>query len=333
MAEDTTGQPVTSAPAATPPVQVIQKSEATPPPVTPPSPPALGAKTILEGAEKTEKEVTPDWPSDWREKMAAYTVGKGDGGEYNKELKRLQRATSPLEINKSYRQLEVKYKRGDDPDPFPSEGTDEEKAAWRKSHSVPDKAEDYLKDFALPDGLVIGEADKPVVDEYLATAHEMNLPPNMVKNNIGWYFKTRDGQIQQRMEKDEQDKTSTAEELKAEFGPDFKKYLSAAYNLLETAPEGVLGALTEARMNDGTKLGNHPQVVRWLSQMALEINPAATVVPGSGENSMISIDTEMAQIEQLMKTNREAYWGDPSKQARYRELLEAKERLQKRNAA
>lgn len=324
MADETPGQPVTPAPEAAPQPKETTPAATTPPPApiqTHPPKPA----TVLEGAtEKIEKEIPHDWPDDWREKMA-----RGD----DKFLKRLQRMGSPLDVAQWGKNAEKQWKQGADPDPFPSEGTDEEKSSWRKGHSVPDKPDEYLKGFSLPDGLVIGETDKPIVDEYLATAHQMNLPPDIVKNNISWYFKMRDGQIQQRMEKDEQDKVSTADTLKAEFGQDFKKYLGAAYNFLETAPDGVLGALTEARMADGTKLGNNPQIVRWLSQIALEMNPAATVVPGSGANAMVSIDTEMAQIEQLMKTNREAYWGDPSKQARYRELLETKERLSKRNAA
>ena len=327
MAEDTTGQPAAAAPAEVKTEVQTQVKESTPikTEVKDTATTVTKAATVLEGAtEKVEKEVPHDWPDDWREKMA-----EGD----DKFLKRLQRMKSPKDVANWGRNAEKQWKQGADPDPFPSEGTDEEKSTWRKTRSIPEKPEEYIKDFSLPDGLVIGENDKPLVDDYLATAHQMNLPPEVVKNNLGWYFKMRDQEIQKRTELDEQNKQATAEELKAEYGPDFKKYLGAAYNLLENAPEGVMGALTEARMSDGTKLGNHPQIVRWLAQMALEINPAATVVPGSGAGSLASIDKEMADIEQLQKTDRDKYWGNAAIQARYRELLEAKDRLKKRNAA
>ena len=335
MADDITGQPVTPAPEPTTQTTTTQKTEGTPAPTTTAvTPPPAGTKTILEGGtEKTEKEIIRDWPKDWRERFATYATGKSEGEEYDKELKRLQRSTSPLEINKSYRQLEGKFKRGEDPDPFPSEGTDEEKTTWRKAHKVPDKPEEYIKDFSLPDGLVIGEADKPYVDEFLKAAHGENRSPDVVKSDLEFYFRMRDRQIQDLMAKDEQNKATAAETLKAEYGADFKKYLGAAYNLLETAPEGVLEAVLGARKSDGTRLGDDIQINRWLAQVALEINPAATVVPGSGAGSLVSIDTEINEIEQLMKTDREAYWSNPSKQARYRELTDAKERLQKRNAA
>ena len=321
MADETTGQPAAAAPAEV-------KTEVTPakesPTVKVETKEAPKA-TVLEGAtDKVEKEVPPDFPPDWRDKIA-----KGD----DKRLKRLARFKSVNDLYDWGENAEKQWKRGADPDPFPSEGTDEEKSSWREAHKVPKEPKEYIKDFTLPDGLVIGENDKPHVEEFLKAAHAENRDPSAVQSDLAFFFKMRDQQIQQRMDQDEKDKVSTAETLKAEFGPDYRKYLGAAYNFLETAPEGVLGALTEARMSDGSKLGNNPQIVRWLSQVALEMNPAATVVPGAGSNSMSSIETEMAAIEQLMKSNREAYWGDPSKQARYRELLDAKDRLSKRNAA
>ena len=326
MADDITGQPAAAAPEPITQTTTTQKTEGTPAPTTTAvTPPLAGTKTVLEGGvEKTENEVAPDWPDDWREKMA---------GTDEKFLKRLQRMKSPLDVAQWGKSAEKQWKQGADPDPFPAEGTDEEKGTWRKTHGVPDKPEEYIKDFSLPDGLVIGEADKPYVDEFLKAAHGENRSPDVVRSDLEFYFRMRDRQIQDLMARDEQNKETAAETLKAEYGADFKKYLGAAYNLLETAPEGVLEAVLGARKSDGTRLGDDIQVNRWLAQIALEINPAATVVPGSGAGSLVSIDTEINEIEQLMKTDREAYWSNPSKQARYRELTDAKERLQKRSAA
>jgi hypothetical protein len=54
--------------------------------------------------------------------------------------------------------------------PFPEKGTDEEKAAWRKDAGIPDKPEAY--DLKFEDGFVVGEDDKPMVDELPQAAHE-----------------------------------------------------------------------------------------------------------------------------------------------------------------
>ena len=273
--------------------------------------------------DDTAKTPTPgDWPDDWRSKMSA-----GD----EKKLKRLERFASPREILDFALNVEKSWKQGKDPEPFPEKGTDEEKATWRKDHKIPNDPVEYIKDFSLPDGLVIGDNDKPLVNDYLATAHQMNLPPDEVKGNLAWYFKTRDKQIQDRMAKDEEDKRTTGESLKAEYGADFKKNLGAAYGLLETAPEGVLGALTEARMADGTKLGNNPQIVRWLTNLALEINPAAAIIPGGGAGAMASVDSRMKEIENIMGSDRNKYYRD-GLDKEYQNLVEVKQRANKRAA-
>ena len=323
MAENT-GPPVPPAPEpAVPTPQPAPASAVTP--ATPPSTPAPEKKptTILESTDDVKPVAPVDWPDDWREKMA---------GTDEKFLKRLQRMKSPNEVAQWGRNAEKQWKQGADPDPFPTEGTDEEKAAWRKAKNVPVEPGEYLKDFSLPDGLVIGENDRPAVNEYLSVAHKMNLPPDVVRQNIGWYFKMRDGEIQKRMEKDAQDKAATAGELRTEMGADFNKYLGAAYVMLESAPEGVLDALTEARTRDGTKLGNHPQIVRWLSQLALELNPAATIVPGKGEGAMASVKSRMAEIEVVMGQDRNRYYRE-GMDKEYQKLVEVTERANKRSAA
>ena len=57
---------------------------------------------------------------------------------------------------------------------------------------------------------------------------------------------------------------------------------------------------------------------------ALAINPVATVVTNSNGNVMNSIDDEIAAIEKVMHTKE--YFKDEKKQARYRQLIEARER-------
>ena len=321
MAE-TTGQPVTPAPEPVVP-ETPPKAE-TPPVVAaiPPEPPKKPT-TALESTDEVKTVAPVDWPDDWREKMA---------GTDEKFLKRLQRMKSPNDVAQWGKNAEKQWKQGADPDPFPKEGTDEEKSAWRKTRNVPNEPGEYLKDFSLPDGLVIGENDKPIVDDYLSTAHQMNLPPEVVRQNLEWYFKMRDGEIQKRTEKDVQDKSTIVETLRAEMGSDFKKYLGAAYELLESAPDGVLEALTESRMADGMKLGNHPQIVRWLSQMALELNPAAAVVPGGGATAMASVQSRMTEIEGIMGQDRNRYYRE-GLDKEYQRLVEVTEKANKRSAA
>ena len=335
MADETTGQPAQAAPetiTTTTPVETKTEvvSHETIKPAATPAPSAIADIN----SDDPPVAAPADWPEDWREKAASHSVGKSDGPEYDKEFKRLQRLTSPAEMWKSYRNMEAKQAKAPPAlTDFPADGTPEEQASWRKTRGVPERADEYIKDLSLPEGLKISDADKPIVDDYLALAHKSNMSAKEVKDNIQWYYAAQEKQREAIAKRDEEMKASVATELRAEMGVDYKKNLTAAYGLLESAPEGVLQAISESRAPDGSKLGNNPQVIRWLSSLALEVNPTATVTPGSGAGAIANINSEIAEIEQLMKTDRNGYFSNPAKQARYQELVTARDRVAKRSAA
>ena len=59
-------------------------------------------------------------------------------------------------------------------------------------------------------------------------------------------------------------------------------------------------------------------------------NPAGVVVPGSHADPSKGVDDEISTIEKTMRTNRSEYNRDEKMQARYRELLGAREKLKPR---
>ena len=87
------------------------------------------------------------------------------------------------------------------------------------------------------------------------------------------------------------------------------------------------------RLADGTPIGSSPDALKFLVGLALIQNPTGVVVPGSEANPMKGVEEELAKIDQTMKTNRAAYNKDEKMQARYRELLVAKEKLKPRASA
>lgn len=293
--------------------------------------------TALTREDDAEHVAASDWPDDWRERMAAATIGKSEGTEYDKTLKRLQRMPSPEHPLKSFLNLETKFKKGEEADPFPDEGTDEEKTAWRDKHGVPAEGKGYLDGLKLDDGLVIGDNDKPAVDEFVNAMHSKNRPKEVVQDAINSYFKIRDKQIQERADKDLADENETREALREDWqGADYKKNLGAVYAFVEEAPEEVRDQILGARLADGTLLGNHGPTLKWLAEKSLELNPAATVVPGSGAKAMDSIKSEIADLEKMMEDNHSDYYrGAKSEQlqARYRELVDAQEKIDRRGRA
>lgn len=299
-----------------------------PDPAPDPDPEPEPASLLEDPGEPGPVASPADFPDDWREKLA---------GDDDKQLNHLKRFASPAAYHANNLKLQgelTKIKQGKaDANPFPDDGTDEEKAAWRKDAGLPEESTGYLENYTLDDGLVIGEEDHEMVNKYLDFAHQRNLPSDLVKQTIAFRMEEREAEAAERRAEDETDKVSTRDELRDEMGADFQRNMSAAYGLLQTAPEDMQKQLLGGRLADGTAIGNSPDVLRWLTNVALDVNPAATVVPGGGDHSMASIDGEIAEIQKRIREDRRGYFSDEAAQARLAELLAAKEKLEARGAA
>ena len=281
--------------------------------------PATGAPGSALADTPDAPVVTPaDWPADWRTKLAA-----GD----EKALKRLERFQSPADILKSYRALEQKVSSGEIKavTPFPDKGTAAEQKAWRTEQGLPETPDKY--DLKLDNGLVIGDADKPIIDEFLKDAHGRNMPPGMVKSTVEWYFKNQEALRIAQEKADIELGAKTQDELRGDWGNDYRRNINQIKALLGTAPEGVSELIEGARLADGSPLANHPGALRFLASLAHQINPVATVVPNASGNVASAIDDEIKSIETTMREKPAAYRKDKGMQDRYKELLGARSRV------
>ncbi len=171
-----------------------------------------------------------------------------------------------------------------------------------------------------------------VIDGFLAAAHERNVMPDQAKGVIEWYYGEQERQTAERHALDNTQRIAATDALNAEYGNEFRGNITAMEGLLSTFPESVRDAMRGARLPDGTGLFNSVDVIRGFVQLAKEVNPAATLVPGGGGDAAKGIDGRIGEIEKMMKENRTAYNKDEKVQAEYRKLLEAREKLQKRAA-
>jgi hypothetical protein len=315
MADPNTPATPASTPAATPAATPASTPAATPsaaatPAATPASTPAA----------------TPA-ATDWRKDIA---------GENAEHLKTLERFASPKAMFESYTALRAKMSSGElkEAKPFPDKGTPEEQNAWRKEQGLPEKPEGYYEHLKFDDGLVIGEADKPGVDAFLKSAHAANYTPAQAKAAVAWYFEQQDAAAEARAAEDAKIAQTVQDKLRAEWGGDYRTNMNGIKALLSTAPAGVADKVMNTRMADGTPLMSDPDYLRFMTSLYRQINPVSTVVPAGDEAAMAkSIDDEIAQIRDVMRTNRSKYNGDAKMQARYRDLLSAQERMGGKKAA
>lgn len=290
--------------------------ESNPTPAPEPTPnPAPNAASP--SPEPTPEPTPSPWGDKWREAIA---------GDDKKRMKDLERVRDPKALYDRYSALRARMDAGELKEPFPNEGTDKEKAAWRVANGVPETPDSYLKDL---DGVVIGETDKENALEFTKAMHDLNAPPAVVKTALGFHYKMVEQSQAKRLEQDDQDKTSAQESLIADMGlADYRRNVNGIVSWADSLPDGAGEKILNARGPDGMALLNDPTVAKALMQMVREINPTHMVVPGTGADAVKSIADEMASIKKTMGDKKSAYWTDGGKtQARYKELVEANERL------
>jgi hypothetical protein len=322
-----------------------------PPVASPEGKPAEGkpaaGKTIATGADsetddkakgEEAKPAKTDWPADWREKWAEH-ASAGDKKAYKKELARLQRITDPAGVYGMYRELEGRFTGGGLVKVPAKDAKPEEVKAFHAALGVPEKPEGYMEHIKLESGAVIGEADKPMLTSFTEALHKAGAPPAAVNATVNWYYQRQEQLAAEIDEADEAFRRESEAALKEEWGAAFRRHTNVIGSLFATAsggadpknPKSDYARLMGGRTSDGKVIGDDPNMVRLFSNLAREINPAATVVEDGASRGGKGIDDEIKEIEGIMRTDRRRYDRDYAN--RYGELLAAREKIQARQRA
>ncbi len=273
-------------------------------------------QSTLNAPDKAAPAVVAEFPEDWRDKLA------GDDQKYRKQL---ERYASPQALAKAHKELQSKVSSGEllKAAKLPENPTAEELTAWRKDNNVPEKPADYMND--LPSGIIIGDEDKERVNSFIETMHGKNVSKDVVQAAIEWNQNKIEAERQEVYDRNSDLQEQTEEALRAEWGPEFKRNINLVNGVIATLPEAARDVFAGAKALDGTALFNNPDIMRWMVDMARKVNPVGTVVTGA--TNISAVDSEIEQIEKVMKDNRPAYNKDAKMQDRYMQLLEAKDRF------
>lgn len=296
-----------------------------PAPAPAPSPdpaPAPNPNPTIAGDPKDPagKVIHADFPQDWRQKFA---------GENKAALKTLDRFNSPVEVYQAYEALRQKVSAGElkTANPFPEKGTPEQQAAWRTEQGIPDKPEGYEP--KLPDGMVLGEADKPIVSSFQQFAHGKNWTPGQFNDALGWYYAEQDKQLAAMAEQDETHRTTATDALRSEWGNDYRANINAISNLFSDAPKELFDRFLTARFADGRMVGDDLDTLKFLSRMGRERYPTATILPQGGK----TVNDRLTEIRDMLKNDPDKYWADTKIQQEHTQLNEAELRMKGRKSA
>ncbi len=263
------------------------------------------------------------WPDDWREQ-----VTEGDA----RALKTVNRFTDPAALWKAYRELRERFDSGRLVKLPDGSASPEDRAELNRAMGVPDKPEDYFDLIELPDGDILGEADRPIAEDFARAVHGAGATPEVVSAAFAWYLDTQEKQQAALDETDEKDRVEGQAAIRAAWGAREQRMIGSLASLFADAPggadpegDGLFARLMGGRMGDGKLIGNDPQVLIFLAGLANRLHPRATVTAGTAQAGA-DILSRMKEIEAMMRTNDPAYWKDDAVQQEYRELIEARGR-------
>lgn len=296
---------------------------------TPPEPAQAPENTAppAEGAPAADQETgsadggEPPVTENWRHRMA-------NGSE--DKLKLLDRYASEEAMVDGFMSARQKISSGEYQAKLSDDPSDEELSTYREANSIPQTVEDY--EISLPEGFNFGEEDQPRVDLFVQKMHEKNATSAQVSAGLSAYAEIMEEQAVELVERDNTDKQSFEDALRSEYGDEYRPNMNIITNFIASAPEDVQTTIAHGRGPDGQALLNNVEFVRWISGVARELNPAATVIRSAGTDSLKTVNTELAELDKVMKETLNTTWHGSEEKKRHMVLLDAKSKIEKRRA-
>lgn len=254
-------------------------------------------------------------------------------------LNTLKRYASPLAAAEWIRSVQLKISNGElkpKAEPPAKDAAPEVVAAWRKEQGLPAAPADILTNLKLSDGIVPGEADKPLLTSVANMAFERGYDQKAVNDFVGLYYDIQASMAAQRPQQDLDNRASAQQQLVQEWGADFKANSNALKVFWADKPPEVRDAILGARTPDGRLVGDIPQVASFLAGLSRELNPAAAILPAGSGTDGKAIASRKGEIEGLMYKDGKpnpVYWQSETMQAEYRTLIDAELSQGKRSAA
>lgn len=250
-----------------------------------------------------EKWVPPD---DWRERIAA-----GDA----KHLAELKRFSSWDNWLKSQRTLRAKLSSGEykAAATWDDNWSDEQKSEWRKANNVPEKPDQYT----LPEVKTHqwSDADRAAFAPLLERLHAKNASSAVVADVASYYAELLENANVHRVNADREHKIGVEDELRQEWGPDYRANLNLIKRVIDDGEilpggmkEGGVGAaIMDARLSDGRKLINVPGMVSFLASLARQSYGETALLPSS---EVASIESREAEITRIMREDINRYYRE-----------------------
>jgi len=185
---------------------------------------------------------------------------------------------NPKEVLKAFKELRAQVsERGfgkpkEKPDPEDAEAI----AQWRSEMGVPETPEDYK----LPDGLSIGEEDKPIIDDFLKIMHENDVPDGVPEKAVEWYYQALEKQAETENAEVAEQRKKSEETLRERYGRDY----TAKTNMINNFLKDNFGEMFAEAVMDV------PETVLAFDNIITQLNPDINVASSTGGSATTLVE-------------------------------------------
>ncbi len=253
---------------------------------------------------------------DWRDEFA------GDDAKFRTQLDRFKSAG---DLANSYREAQQKISSGElnrhEFPTAPEDATEEDMKAFREQYGVPQEASGYLEN--LPDGLVIGDEDKAIAEQFMGALHGVNAPPQYAHALLSAYNDFVEGEQTSLVEMDRDQHQEMEDELRQEWGTSYRANVNLATALIKkTFGEEGAEFFMNARGPDNRGILNNKAILEGWATLARQTNPLDELTPQGAGTPQQTLETEIAELETYMRDERARYNKDEKAQERLRYLYD-----------
>jgi len=214
-----------------------------------------------------------------------------------KEEKSLQNFSKMDDFVKSY--LHSQKLVGLDKIPVPNKhATDEDWKEVYKRLGSPEAADGYK--YSLPEGHAVPEE---TLKSFSEEAVKLGLLPNQADGIMKYYNEVINQGVTEQSVKAEEARSKAEQELRNEYGSTFDNRIKGAKNLA-TATLGT-EFLNTTILQDGSKLGDNPQIVKAFAQLSEKLSEDDIV---KGDTTSYLTTNEITKQIASLQQQGSAYW-------------------------
>lgn len=281
--------------------------------------------TSEESAEDVQEKAFA-WPETWQQELAN-EFADGDEKAAAKALKTLSRYKSPAAMFSKIREQEDYLRSGGLVKIPGKDATEDDIANFHKALGVPDKAEDYIENLELGDGLQLGDDDRENATWFAEMLREAGAPQEVYNKVVGSYLALESQQAEALTKLDDADEREADKVKREAYGPRYEPSKVAVKTSLEKSKQGLHDNLMGGRLADGTLIANSPDVFNYLVEQGKAADEHFTVIAEDLNPGGVSVDDRLKEIDKYRREDKRAYFKDEKVQEEERRLIALQQRL------